>query len=487
MGNVKQDPLFPSPWVEGSLDNLEGGAQNVIPVHLLGKPLRVNVAPWPGSNPTPDTPETLMLMWDGEQVGELRQWVAPIAPDDFYVDIPLPYLKDDSTPALTYWVTAYNGAGRGSQPLTISLDRTGPALGGDRGALLFDDEVLTEGVTADYLEFHDDVLVAQVPDYHVFVPGDHLRWFWDAHLYEDYLVGEKVLEQGDFPVTLQIPGDIIRERGDGQRFVHYRLNDYAGNKSSPEEPKVVQLKVDTAPLPRDLGWPGISHATGGGQQVQLDPNLKLNYMRVKLPSGAVFPGERAEVFWGEPGSVGSYLATEESSDYPGEYEIPLHRVAPHSGKLLKVGFVVIDKHDRRHPSLPLNVNVLALTQGLPGPDVPLFPTSTVYLSEVPEDGLEITLKPWRYIHTDHRVTLVVSGTDEEDGENVAQEVLKAHALSLNEVEVGLGFDGTVKATKDFLRTLARNTLSVKVTVSFDQGQTTPASPNFPTLELLFRD
>lgn len=483
MGNVEQDPIFPPPWVVGSLKNLEGGAQNVIPLHLLDKPLRVYVTPWPGSGPAPGTPETLKLMWDGEQVGETREWVAPIAPDDYYVDIPLQHLKDDSTPALTYCVKAYNGAEGDSKPLTITVDLTGPRLGGDRGALLFDDEVLAGGVTADYLDNHDDVLVARVPDYQTFVPGDRIRWYWDVQLYEDHLVGEKVLEKGDFPVTLEIEGKTIRERGKGQRFAHYRLYDYAGNKSEPEEPKVVPLEVDAEPLPRDLSWPAISHANGTGQQVTLDLNPKINYMRVAVPAGAVYPGEQVAVFWGAPGSVGSYLATEEASGYPGEYEIPLDRLAQHSGKLLKVYFEVTDKNGKAHPSQPLNVTVLALTQGFPPPDVPSATVSTVFLSSVPADGLVITVKPWRFIHTDHRVTLLVSGVSLQDGKGVAEEVLKEHALTSSEVKNGLA----VKATKAFLQSLKRDTVTFRVMVGFDQGQTQPPPAHFPLLDLALRD
>ncbi|AHD17204.1 hypothetical protein C163_07190 [Pseudomonas sp. FGI182] len=486
MRNGKSDTLFSPPWVEGSLENLEGGAQNVIPLGLLEKPLRVDVTPWEGSNPAPGMPETLVLLCHGVQIGETRQWEVPIEPDDYYVEIPQLHLREDSTLELIYRVTGYNGAERHSEPLTITLDLTGPRLGGDRGGLIFDAEALADGVTADYLERHDDVLVARVPDYQVFVPGDHIRWFWDTTLYEDNLAGEKVLKHGDFPVTLEISGDIIRERGDGARFVHYRLNDYAGNKSSPEEPKVVQLKADTAPLPRELGWPEITYATGSGQQVELDPNKKLNYMRVAVPSGAAFPGEKVEVLWGEPGGIGSYLATEEAPGFPGQYDIPLNLIAQHSGKVLKVYFQVTDKNGKVHPSDVRLVSFLPLTQGLTTPNVSPSSHKTVFLSNVPEEGLTITLDAWRYSHTDHRVTLVVSGVDDQ-GKPLIQEVLKDHALTLEEVENGLGFDDALKATKAFLLSLKRDLLSVRVSVSFDQGLTWPPSPNFPILDLDLRD
>ncbi|MFJ4387117.1 hypothetical protein ACIP02_22675 [Pseudomonas sp. NPDC089408] len=486
MSSVKQEPLFPAPWVKGSLQNLEGGAQNVIPLGLLQRPLRVDVTPWPGSNPAPDTPETLVLLWDGVQVGDTREWVAPIAADDYYVEIPLLNLKDDSTPALTYRVKAYNNAEQDSRPLTITLDLTGPELAGDRGALVFDGEVLTDGVTEDYLKRHGEVLVAGVPDYQVFVPGDRVRWYWDAHMYEDNLVAEKVLKQGDFPVTLEISGDILRERGDGQRFAHYRLFDYAGNESKPVEPKVVQLKVDTAPLPRDLGWPDVSHATGSAQQVELDPNKRITSMRVVVPSGAAHPGEGVEVSWGEPDAVGSYKATQEVPGNPGQYDIPLDRIAQHSGKVLRVSYNVTEKGGRVHPSEPRLVSFLPLTQGFPMPNIPSATHDTVYLASVPAGGLVIKLDAWRYIHADHRVTLLVSGVDLQ-GKAVFEEVLKAHALTAQEVEKGLGFDNAVKVTKPFLLSLKRDRFSVKVFVSFDQGQTWPSMPNFPILDMALRD
>ncbi|MEZ1841434.1 hypothetical protein QVM62_26710 [Pseudomonas putida] len=487
MPSNKSDALFPPPWVEGSLANLVGGALNVIPLDLLKAPLRVDVTPWDsGSPPTPGRPETLMLMWDGVQVGALKQWTAPIAADDYFVEIPVQDLKNDATPDLTYRVKAYNGAEQDSAPLTITLDLTGPSLGADRGALLFDDEVMRDGITEDYLNRHDPV-IALLPDYQTFVPGDHIRWFWDTQLYENNLVAEKVLEQGDLPVTVEIPGDVILDRGDGARFAHYLLCDYAGNPSTPVEPKVVQLQVDAAPVPRDLSWPEVSHAVGEEQQVVLDLNSRMTYMRVKVPTGAALPGETIEVFWGEPGRVGSYQTSAEASGFPHEYEIPLDRIAPHSGKVLTVYFEVTETTGGNvHTSLSRLVLCLPLNQGLPRPDVHPSSNDTVYLSQVPADGLTITLAAWKYIHADHRVTLVVGGVDTQ-GQPSTQEALKEHALTPAEVQNGLGFDDTVKATKPFLMSLKRDKLSVRVFVSFDQGETWPEEANFPLLDLGLRD
>ncbi|MNN03864.1 hypothetical protein D3C81_1165730 [compost metagenome] len=66
---VVDDPRFPPPWVEGSLESLTG-ATNVLLVTLLQAPLRVEVTPWP------ESPQ-----------------------DDYFIEVPTLHLR----------VTAYNG------------------------------------------------------------------------------------------------------------------------------------------------------------------------------------------------------------------------------------------------------------------------------------------------------------------------------------------------------------------------------------------
>ena len=60
-------------------------------------------------------------------------------------------------------------------------------------------------------------------------------------------------------------------------------------------------------------------------------------------------------------------------------------------------------------------------------------------------------------------------------------------MTPEQVMSGLGFDDMVKASKPFLSRLKRDKLSVRISISFDQGQTWPSSPVFPLLDMYLRD
>ncbi|MEE6443338.1 MULTISPECIES: hypothetical protein [Pseudomonas] len=59
----------------------------------------------------------------------------------------------------------------------MTIDEVAPVLGDNQGSLVFDEEVLRDGVTARYLE--NNVLQALVPRYQTPAVADTLIVYWD--------------------------------------------------------------------------------------------------------------------------------------------------------------------------------------------------------------------------------------------------------------------------------------------------------------------
>ncbi|WP_166367096.1 hypothetical protein [Pseudomonas akapageensis] len=463
------------------LADIEGGEPNLVHRDDLSPNLRVEIPMWPNSNPSDSYPEHLTLYRDNALV-ETKTWTAPVPDDERFFLVP----PIDGRQVLRYHVLGFNGEGSDSESLTITIDLVAPVLGGEEGLLDFDDEVDRDGVTARYLELHDDLLLATAPTYNRPEPGDKITWCWDRQPFANEYVDETVLTLADMnqPLVIGFTGDMIRDRGDGQRYAHYQIEDRAGNKSTRSRP--VTLPVAAAPVPRVLPWPDVELAAGTGEEIVLDPWEARNGVVVIVPQAAVIhPGEGVTVQWAEPGSTGAHRTTQETGAR--RYAIPADKIAAHIGKTIPVYYEVTagqanlpsDRRRLRMGQMAANRFPNAQCNGLSG--------GNLRLSTVEDSGARLTVVRWVLMTTDHRVTIKVTGIS---GQNVPMEhtALREHRVTTAELTSGIGGQGTVLVPKSFLSQLKRNQqFQVTVTVSFDNGATWPPVPNFPSLYLILVD
>lgn len=476
--------LLEAPEAPAKMEDIPGGATGLLPVVALGSPLLVVVPMWPVSNPRPGRPETLRLLWDTNEV-DTRKWEAPVLPEELEFHLPDDALSEGPH-RLSYRVIQANGVPTDSQDLMLTIDKTPPVLGQEEGALILDPEVIANGVTYRYLEDNEDRLEAEVPAYDAPMPGDRILWYWDRSLNEHQLVDERTLYQEDMgkPLQLEYSGEMIRERGDGARFVHYELYDRAGNRSARS--RLIQLDVSATPPSRVLQWPEVSHTRGSGEEVTFDLDAFNGGLFVTVaPEAIIESGETVEVQWAAPGAVGSFT-TDDDSAKAGQFPIPDDKISAHSAKVIPVYYEVTDLKGVKHASAQRRVRVSRLTSGFQAAQITEATTSRLYLSNVGAVAT-ITLESWPLMSTDHRVTLTVTGTAQAGG-TVTHTVLTAHPVSVAEMDKGLGSDGDVTVPKSFLQTLARGQqFRVLVMASFDGGETWPAEPNFPHLSLTLLD
>ena len=475
------DTLLEPPVSPDALPNIPGGQENLLPLSALVCPLRIEVPMWGYSNPSPGHPERLFLYW-GAQLVEEKTWRDTIAPDDLYFDIPVALLADGQV-LVTYRVHGYNGSQVASEPLTLTIDKVAPLLGGEEGALIVDDQALNEGVTVRYLESHDDCLLATVPGYDSPAVGDTVTYYWDRKPFANERVGElEVTEQNaGQPLVLEFAGDMIREREDGQRYIHYRVRDRAGNDSARSQP--VTLAVTATPVPRSLGPVLIAKAEGSGPQLTLALDDFEAPLLIEVPTETVVhPGETITVVWGEPGSVGHYSTRTPYDGRDRHFEIPVQKVLAQSKQTLPViyqisgGGSTLDSDLRR-------VEVRAMTQRLPQVNLVGADSTGFNLGSAPAH-IPVKLATWRMIAEGQRVSIQVTGVSQSGSEAPAFDVLVAHPVSATEARQGIGMDNAVTVPKTYLASLRVNErFTISVQVSFDEGENWV---RFPYINLTLR-
>ncbi|MEE1920606.1 hypothetical protein V0R50_09145 [Pseudomonas sp. 148P] len=480
------EPLVLAPAVvEALLDDIEGGQPNLLPFEDTLAPLRVEIPMWGNSDPTADAPETLLLLWNGNEVGK-RIWTTPVQPGELFLDIASEHLAE-GVQSLEYWVKIYNGESAYGQPLPITIDKTAPVLGADQGALLFRQEVVDHGVTVKYLEQNGDEVQAEIPTYREARAGDVLTWYWDTQPFEFNQVGSRTLGLDDIgqPLYLTFAGAMIRERGDGTRYVHYQVQDRAGTPPAASRP--VGLEVCATPIPRELPWLNVIEADGIGEQQVLDPDKAVRSdIQVALdPDTVIHPGEEVWVQWGEPGTFGAFRGRLDTEADPRACWIPKANIAIAIGKTPVLYYEVISAEELL-PSTPQSVRVLTFPVGSM-PTVQCaghMGNGTLSLAGVPASGAKLTLQWWKLMSTDQMVRIVVSGISTTSG-SISYEALRDHRVTQAELGVGIGANGKVVIAKAFLAQLMLDqAFSVRVYVSFDLGETWPleVAPNFPTLK-----
>jgi hypothetical protein len=270
----------------------------------------------------------------------------------------------------------------------MTMDTQAPRLAID-SKLIFPPEVLPphNKLTARYLEQNGDQVQANLPGYTTPRPWDRITWYWGSTPGTQEQGGVIELEDQNYsaPVVITVPGDLIRNRGDGMRYAWYQVHDRAGNPSLRSDP--VELDVAATPIPRVLPPVKVKEATGGAANGTLDPLKAINGVTVTILSEAViYDGEGVFVQWAQKDGPGSYRTDTPITTGSRDYHIPNEKVRYHIGRTLTVDYEVYEPGIvEPHPSRPFTLQVGRLT-GTPDIQCDKVSGGRLSLANVPVGG-----------------------------------------------------------------------------------------------------
>ena len=477
--STKLPPTMTAPWTEPEpLGDVSGGEPNLLHRSAWSdpaNPLKVMLEPWYEEDP-PGGPYTervdVFLDDDESNIIGFREWDLPMGPDDYYVPISADRLPS-GTHALSFIMTNFLGTPARSHPFTVTVDKTPPILA-TISKLDFPREVLPPNkLTARYLEQNNDELKANLPGYTDPRPWDRITWYWGRSPGNQDQGGVIELDDQNYanPIVVTISADLIRDRGDGLRYVWYQVEDRAGNPSRPSES--VELDVAATPIPRTLPPVRVKEAQGGASGGSLDPFAAFNGVTVIIPPDAVIhDGEGVFVQWAEEGSVGAYRTDTPNPADSRDYKIPKDKIAQHLGKTIPVYYEVFEPDIvEPHKSNNYSLQVKELT-GLPTIQCDKVSGGQLSLGRIAEGGhASFTLGSWTFMAVDQFLRVEVRGVN-----NSGQELI---IPVLNDEPVPGGAPpipaGRISKT-DLRRFGIPSPLQVRVSVSFDGKQTWKAFP-----------
>ncbi|MFI8334633.1 hypothetical protein ACIF2S_01480 [Pseudomonas taetrolens] len=450
--------IRPKPFTLAMLQDIPGGQVGLLPASIQGKPLKVEFAPWDNSNPTPENPESVELFWNEVSVG-IKSWSSRIEPDDFFIEVPALNLSQGRH-EVDYQLILATGQTEPSDIRVLTIDLQAPALN-NPSELLFPAEVLTAGVTKDYLAAYGDSVKVNVPFHKVAAPGDVIVGEWKnlsngvSHSFRSQPLTEDDYEDR---VQLTFSGDFFRDTvKDGQWQVTYRAEDRAGNSSPVSTPVPITIAVLRPPRVAPYPWVveiGDTPAESG----VLKALSALGGATVRIPEEAVyFDEDTVELQFGEPGSQGaiSVPVSAQSRDV----HIPKENIAAWMKKTLPVYYTIHLPDGSSVPSTPLTLTISEVDKySYPVPQLAAPFSDPVSSGAIPGTGLPISQRKWAFISTDCLISISVEGIG----------VLDKHRVTAAQTEAGV----VVTAPKSLMSGLPVNQrFIVQTEVSFDDGAT----------------
>lgn len=461
------DPSMTAPWTRPApLPDTPGGETNLLSRTAWAdpaNPLRVEFKPWYTSPPPSGTERVDVFLDDNETniIGS-RTWTLPMDPADYFVEITADKLPQGEH-TISFIMTNWVGVPARAFSYTVTIDKQAPLLNADN-QLIFPPDVLPPNkLTARYLEQYGDQVKADIPGYTTPRPWDRITWFWGTSPGDLNQGGVIVLDDKNYsaPLVLTIPGQLIRDRKDGKRYVSYQAQDRAGNQSTYSA--YVELDVAATPIPRTLPPSKVKEATGGASSGVLKPSAAINGVTVAIPPEAViYAGEGVYVQWAEPGTVGEHRTDTPVTPGSRDYKIPKEKIAQHLGKTLNVYYEVFEPEvEKPHQSNRYSLRVEELT-GTPTVQCDKISSGKLSLTSLTTGFADFTLESWTFMATDQYITVKVKGVDtnsqqleipvltESPVPEVAQKISvgRISKTDLQRFKIGLGLEVRVSVSFD---------------------------------------
>ncbi|WP_448144967.1 hypothetical protein [Pseudomonas silesiensis] len=261
----------------------------------------------------------------------------------------------------------------------------------------------------------------------------------------------------------------------------------AGSGGTPQKPDNVTLRYQYARAdaagssaslalsirqPLVLPAPTVDHSTDKGDQ--LDPIRAICGAFIAIPETATIGGEEVTAYWNGFGPDGSFETTVPSQRDPMKFKVPADKLPANFGKTVEVTYKVAGQYAQ--PSLQLFINQLTnhpviLCDKAEGGSPP-----TLRRSHIPAEGALLTVEPWSFISTRHKVRLWLTARGISD-----LDIIAVRNVELEETTGGV----KARLFETALSGIATgDTLTLRASVSFDDGHSTLLFNQPLTLKLL---
>jgi hypothetical protein len=467
-----------APSVPAALPDVPGGDINLIPASALAHPLKVTFPLWQNSLPSVTFPERVRIFLDDDEVADKQWTVHPIQPEDLFINIPIDKVANRQGARVLHY-DALNWSGdpddpTPSYPVTITIDTRPPILAG-ASKMQFPPEILPPAkITARYLNdpAHNDQVLATVPDYNEKKVGDVIVWYWEEFPDGLAVVDTKTLDIDDLgkPLELVFPGEMLRDRKNGQRYATYRVFDRAGNATGLSSRETLQVDIQPPPLRKH---PTVKEAQNGAGTGQLDTQFYgVSGVTVVVPrQDDASPGDKLEVYWNGYGDLGSHYAPLPNPADPLQFPIPAKAIPANIGadRHVEIRYTVTPPGFDPEWSDPFKLTLKAIPLiRFMKIDCPLAARGSplkLKLSAVPPDGTLLTLAAWVYQADTQLINIWLT-----DANSRREDIRVAWPVTM----------GTNRAIlpKTFLSDVRINSVfAVHVSVSFDGGDSYLAFPS----------
>lgn len=204
----------------------------------------------------PGSVTTLWLLWDDVRIVKY-EFTWPFDPAQlfpFTMWVPRQYLTSPGIHRIKYEVVVWTGNPDFSMGITVNIDREAPNHNTRGEWLVFEDEVMRNGVTDAYLEANGGNLPAVVPHWPDMRDRDVVEFFIGAsadpsdpgvvrggsvRVGPEHVAGEAV--------SILFPREVLNAVGNGYRYAFYFLTDRAGNQGPRSRAQYIELAL-TGPI-----------------------------------------------------------------------------------------------------------------------------------------------------------------------------------------------------------------------------------------------
>lgn len=209
-------------------------SDNLIPASVLNTGMTVQIPAWPRVLEA----DHLELLWDSEVVDQFTV-TDPTMTFPYEFTLSPSHMTANGRYALSYRVTPDSLGTLYALESHVTIDLSPPNLGNIPDAPEFPPEVVSGGITTEYLSNNDDKVIIKVPTYVGMEADQNVHLIWAT----SHALPVKTLVQADVDqqyVEIDLPGQLIRDTGEGHLGAYY----YLTSRANFDGPRSVENTVD---------------------------------------------------------------------------------------------------------------------------------------------------------------------------------------------------------------------------------------------------